>query len=270
LSPPACSRSSTARASASRSSNTCHELRRLDLVRLLEHRPQQVVAQVDLEDPQRRGHARRRRHHDGRDAEVLGDRHRVQRAGAAAGHERELARIPTALYRDQVGGGGHARVGDAQDAAGGLGLGEAQLPGQPRDGLFGELGMDLEVSAKVRGGLQPAEIQVRVGDRRLVVAPVQAGRARVGAALCGPTRSEPPASTHAIVPPPAPIATRSTAGNRIGMFQSTRHSEAIDGRPSYTSDRSALVPPMSNVITLGMPADLPTRAPPTTPPAGPE
>ena len=51
-------------------------------------------------------------------------------------------------------------------------------------------------------------------------------------ALCGPTRSEPPASTQAIVPPPAPMATRSTAGKRIGMFQSTRHSDAIDGRPS--------------------------------------
>ena len=54
------------------------------------------------------------------------------------------------------------------------------------------------------------------------------------------------------------------------MFQSTRHSDAIEGRPSYTSDRSALVPPMSKVITLGMPADLPISAPPTTPPAGPE
>ena len=30
------------------------------------------------------------------------------------------------------------------------------------------------------------------------------------------------------------------------------------------------MPPMSNVITLGVPAALPTSAPPTTPPAGPE
>src|SRR6266511_5811730 len=66
------------------------------------------------------------------------------------------------------------------------------------------------------------------------------------------------------------MATRSTAGKRIGMFQSTRHSDAIEGLPSATSERSVLVPPMSSVITFSKPAAFPTTRPPMTPPAGPD
>ena len=54
------------------------------------------------------------------------------------------------------------------------------------------------------------------------------------------------------------------------MFQSTRHSDDRDGFAPSASARSALVPPMSNVIVFSKPADWPTSAPPTTPPAGPE
>ena len=40
------------------------------------------------------------------------------------------------------------------------------------------------------------------------------------------------------------------------MFQSTRHSGASFGGGLGTSERSVLVPPMSNVITFSNPAEL--------------
>ena len=51
------------------------------------------MADVDEQAAERGGDARMRRHEHGRDAELLGQRGAVQRAGAAEHDERELARV---------------------------------------------------------------------------------------------------------------------------------------------------------------------------------
>ena len=87
-------------------------------------------------------------------------------------------------------------------------------------------------------------------------------------ALCGPTRSAPPASNQAIEPPPAPTVCKSTAGVRIGIPSIIR-SVRSSSRPGQ-SDTSAEVPPISNVIACSCPAATAAANAPATPPAGPE
>ena len=80
----------------------------------------------------------------------------------------------------------------------------------------------------------------------------------------------PLASTQAIVPPPAPMVTRSIAGKMIGMLNSACHSERNIGVPFTITEMSALVPPMSSVITFSNPTRSATARPPITPAAGPD
>ncbi len=58
------------------------------------------------------------------------------------------------------------------------------------------------------------EVGVRVG-RRPAPAAVRR-RAGSAPALCGPLRSDPPASIQAMLPPPAPMVITSTLGNIMG------------------------------------------------------
>jgi hypothetical protein len=71
---------------------------------------------------------------------------------------------------------------------------------------------------------------------------------------CGPLRSEPAASMVASELPPAPIVTPSIDGKTIGCPYSTYHSLVVRSSPSWISEMSVLVPPMSRPIALSNPA----------------
>jgi len=87
-------------------------------------------------------------------------------------------------------------------------------------------------------------------------------------ALRGPTR-KPPADSHAIDPPPAPIVSTSITG-RIRGWPSSIASRAINGLPSMHSETSKLVPPMSIAMALEDPARRARLAAAMAPPTGPE
>ena len=146
----------------------------------------------------------------------------MEGAGAAVGHEHEVARVEAAADDLVLQRVGHLRVGDLDDAEGGVGEREAERVGDLLlDRLLGEVAARLEAAALALGaegrlGGDVAEDQVGVGDRRLAR---RRGRSRQGPgseeALWGPTRRPPPSSSiQAIEPPPAPIEITSTAGTR--------------------------------------------------------
>ena len=57
---------------------------------------------------------------------------------------------------------------------------------------------------------------LRVGDRRRVATEAVGGGARPCARRCGPTRSAPPLSAHAMLPPPADTVWMSSIGRWSG------------------------------------------------------
>ena len=72
-------------------------------------------------------------------------------------------------------------------------------------------------------GVEVAEDEVGVGDRRLGAAAPVARRARARRPRCaGPTRSAPPGSRQAIEPPPAPTVWMSTIGSASGRPPTSR------------------------------------------------
>ena len=75
---------------------------------------------VGAEQAERRERAGPRRHQDAPHAELLGDRRRVHRAGAAERQQREGGEIDAALGREHAHLVGHAHVDDALDAGGGV------------------------------------------------------------------------------------------------------------------------------------------------------
>ena len=75
-----------------------------------------VAAQVGDREPERAEHARRARDEHALDPELLGERARMQRPGAAEGDEREPARVDPALDADHAQRPRHLRVDDADDA----------------------------------------------------------------------------------------------------------------------------------------------------------
>ena len=74
-----------------------------------------IMLHVDQQAAQRRGDAGIGRHDHCRNRQFPGDRGAVQRAGAAEGDQREIARIIAAADRDQPHRIRHVGVGDADD-----------------------------------------------------------------------------------------------------------------------------------------------------------
>ena len=94
-----------------------------------------------------------------------------------------------------------------------------------------------------------------------------AGRARDRRPRCaGPTRSAPPSSIQAMLPPPAPTVWMSSIGSRTGSPATVRSVER-PAPPPRISETSQLVPPMSKAIASRAPPEASTAA---TPPAGPD
>src|SRR5438094_677903 len=71
----------------------------------------------------------------------------------------------------------------------------------------------------------------------------------VAPALSGPTRSAPPGSIHARLPPPAPTDSMSMTGIAIGKGSITASVVQV-GSPFGSGEKSALVPPMWKVTKL--------------------
>ena len=71
-------------------------------------------------------------------------------------------------------------------------------------------------------------------------------------------------------PPPAPIVSTSMDGKTIGCPYSTCHSFVVRSSPSWMSEMSVLVPPMSSPIALSNPAARAVCRAATAPAAMPE
>src|SRR3954470_6726253 len=81
-------------------------------------------------------------------------------------------------------------------------------------------------------------------------------------------RSAPPASRHAMLPPPAPTVCTSTIGNASARPPTSRPPVELTW-PSRATDTSHDVPPMSRHTAPSAPAASAISAAPTAPPAGP-
>ncbi len=128
-----------------------------------------------------RQHAGGARREHAVDPQLLGDRGGVQRAGAAEGDERVVARVDPALDRHDPQRPRHLGVGDAHDP---LRAGERldpQLARQPGDRGAGGVEVERDRRRQRRVGRQVAEQQVGVGDGRQLAAAAVAGGARHGA-----------------------------------------------------------------------------------------
>src|SRR6266849_5180871 len=127
----------------------------------------------------------------------------MHRARAAERHQRELARVEAALHRDDADRPLHVGVDHANNAARrGERVGPHRAP-QPFDHMHRALGVELHPAAEKILGDEPARNQISVGDGWEIATAVARGTG-VGAGALRPTLSEPPASTDAIEPPPAP------------------------------------------------------------------
>jgi hypothetical protein len=72
----------------------------------------------------------------------------------------------------------HVLVADPHHGGGGLELGVLEPLSQSSNGAGGERPVERQLSAEEECGIEPAEHEVRVGDRRLLAAPAVAGGSR--------------------------------------------------------------------------------------------
>ena len=175
-----------------------------------------------------------RRRHDHRErAHQLRDGVRVERAGAAVGDEREVARVVAALHRDEPQRAGHVLVDDREDPLGRLldgarGRSRRRSSARPRAPRRRRGVISPPSSC---GGRWPSTTfaSVTVG---WLAAPAVRGRARARRPPTrGPTRSAfVSCGTCAIEPPPAPTVCTSTDGTRMRKCE-IAVSRPIDGWP---------------------------------------
>ena len=103
-----------------------------------------------------------RRHEHLGDVERVGDLGRVQRAGAAEGDERELARVVALLDRARADRARHVRVRDREDPLGRLAQAEPELLGELLHRLDRGVAVELHPAAEEALRIDPAEHDVRV------------------------------------------------------------------------------------------------------------
>ena len=105
-----------------------------------------------------------------------------ERAGAAGGDERELARVVAAADRVELDRLGHPELLDLQRAERGLLNRHPERVGERLHRRARELDVELHLAAEQAAvGSQPAQQELRVGRGRLRAAAAVAGGARVGA-----------------------------------------------------------------------------------------
>ncbi len=155
---------------------------------LQQHAALRVAAALGHHQTQRGQHARGPRAEDLRDPQLLGDRGRVQAAGAAERHQGEVAGVDAALDGHHAQRPDHLGVGDADDPLGGLALVEAERVAEVRHGRLRRLAIEFDPA---RDPAEQAQQQVRVGDGRLLAAVTvrRRARTRAGAARTDPERA---------------------------------------------------------------------------------
>ena len=100
-------------------------------------------------------------------------------------------------------------------------------------------------------GIDVAENDVGIGDRRLCAAQIVTDGPGKAPALCGPTCSEPPASIQTMEPPPAPTSARSIAGT-LSMYPapvSSREIRSSCRRPPDIQATAPLRPPPRSTLS---------------------
>ena len=204
------------------------------------------------------------------DPELVGDRGRVHRPGAAERHQREAARVDAALDRDHAQRPDHLLVRDPDDPLGGGQRVESELGGEPADRRLGGAGVELDPAGERRVGAQVAEQQVGVGDRRLGRRRARSRRAR---ARRPPSAGRPAARRRRRASRSSrrrrrPCARRPSAAGSRG--RRSRASRSAARGPSSTTQTSQEVPPMSRPSALPSPESSASSPAPTAPPAGPE
>ena len=127
---------------------------------------------------QYRGYAR---HDDPRQIELAGDLGRMQSRCAAESEQREMPGIDTAAHRDEPYPLCHCRVDDAVDAAGRGEPVDPELGGDTVDRGLGGRPVEAAPAAEKARGIEIAEHQIGVGDRRGGAAGAVAGRTGNGA-----------------------------------------------------------------------------------------
>src|SRR4029079_10977033 len=124
------------------------------------------------------------------DVERLCDLTRVRGAGAAEGDEGMLSRVGALLDGQDPDRVRHVLVANPHHGGCGLELGVLEPLSQSSQGAGGERPVERELSAEEECGIEPAEHEVRVGDRRLLAAAAVAGRSRNGASALRPDLEE--------------------------------------------------------------------------------
>src|SRR4029453_5454890 len=181
-------------------------------------------------------------------------------------HERELTRVVTALNGHQADLVRHARIDHLVEARRSGRYAQTETVRESGDRRFSSSDVQPQRSVGEVLGVEVAEQHIRVGHRRGIAAPAVASRSGLGPA---PPRAPPAPSSHAMLPPPAPIVLQSTIGVRTGNGP-IRPSLVITGRPPCTTLTSLLVPPMSSEMKSVIPDCSAAHCAPTTPPAGPD
>ena len=166
-----------------------HHLRRARLVEALRrhlHRALHVDAGVGEDEAEGRELAGVVGDDARRDAGVVHQVGRVQRAGAAEGQQREVARVEAALDQHRAERAHHVVVGDLHDGERRLLRGAPKGLGDARDRLLRRCHVEGHLAAEEVLGVDAAEQQVGVGDRRALAAGAVAGGAGVRARALGP------------------------------------------------------------------------------------
>ena len=149
------------------------------------------------------------------DVEFVGDLAGEQGAGAAAGHQGEVARVVAAAHRVQLDGLAHAEFWICRAPSAASSTLMSELVGHGGHGRRGP--GRCSSSCRCRPGRASARSRPAPPGRRWRSVRFRRGRSRRGRerapAECGPTRKMPPSSTKAIEPPPAPMVSMSTIGH---------------------------------------------------------
>ena len=141
-------------------------------------RPHELVLDLGQEQAGRAEDARRERHEHAAHLQRARDRGGDHRPVAAEAAEHEVARIPAAVGRDRLDRSRHRRDGELEDAVGGLGRVPAERRRHRLERARGRVGIDRDRPARQVLGVQVAEHDQRVRQRRRVAAEAVAGRAR--------------------------------------------------------------------------------------------
>ena len=105
----------------------------------------------------------------------------MQRAGAAKGHQGEIARVEAALDRHQADRVGHVGLGNRNDAQGRLLQSQAQRRGDGGHGRSRQRGVKLARAVEEKVAVEAPGHEVGIGHRRGAAALRVARRARIGA-----------------------------------------------------------------------------------------